>query len=107
MIGLLLAFITALFFPGVILRVKSLASGRKGPGLFQPWKNIWLLLRKGSIFSTSTSYIFQMAPMIYLSTILCAILLVPFAGMPSFLGFNGDFVLFAYLLALGKFFFMA
>jgi formate hydrogenlyase subunit 4 len=106
MIGLLLALITALFFPGVILRVKSIASGRKGPGLFQPWKNIWLLLRKGSIFSTTTSYIFQMAPVIYLATILCAILLVPFAGMPSFLGFQGDFVLFAYLLALGKFFFI-
>jgi formate hydrogenlyase subunit 4 len=106
MIGLILALITAMFFPGVILRVKSIASGRKGPGLFQPWKNIWLLLRKGSVFSTTTSYIFQMAPAIYLSTILCAIMLVPFAGMPSFLGFQGDFVLFAYLLALGKFFFI-
>jgi formate hydrogenlyase subunit 4 len=106
MIGLLLALLTALFFPGIILRVKSIASGRKGPGLFQPWKNIWLLLRKGSIISTTTSFVFQLAPLIYLSTILCAILLVPFAGMPSFLGFNGDFVLFAYLLALGKFFFI-
>jgi formate hydrogenlyase subunit 4 len=106
MIGLLLALCTALFFPGVIIRVKSIASGRKGPGLLQPWKNIWLLLRKGSIFSTTTSYIFQMAPAIYLSTVICAILIVPFAGMPSFLGFQGDFVLFAYLLALGKFFFI-
>jgi formate hydrogenlyase subunit 4 len=106
MIGFLLALITALFFPGIILRVKSIASGRKGPGLLQPWRNIWLLLRKGSIFSTATSYIFQVAPVIYLSSIICAILLVPFAGMPSFLGFHGDFVLFAYLLALGKFFFI-
>ena len=106
MIGLFLSLITALFFPGVILRVKSLASGRKGPGLFQPWKNILLLLRKESIFSSATSYIFQMAPTIYFTTILCAILLVPFAGMPSLLGFQGDFVLFAYLLALGKFFFI-
>ena len=49
---------------------------------------------------------FQVAPTIYLSTILCAILLVPFAGMPSILGFQGDIILFAYLLALGKFFFI-
>ncbi len=104
--GFLLAIVTALFFPGIILRVKSMASGRKGPGILQPWKNIWVLLHKGSVFSTTTSYIFQIAPVIYLSTIVCALLLLPFPGMPSFFGFNGDFVLLAYMLALGKFIFI-
>jgi formate hydrogenlyase subunit 4 len=104
--GILLAVITALFFPGIILRVKSLASGRKGPGIMQPWKNIWVLLHKGSVISTTTSYIFRLAPVVYLATILCAIMLLPFPGMPSMLGFDGDFVLFAYLLALGKFLFI-
>ncbi|MEI7500111.1 MAG: NADH-quinone oxidoreductase subunit H [Bacteroidota bacterium] len=104
--GFLLAIITALFFPGIIIRVKSIASGRKGPGIFQPWKNIMVLLRKGSVFGTTTSYIFQIAPVIYLSTILCALLLLPFPGIPSLFGFDGDFVLFAYMLALGKFLFI-
>jgi formate hydrogenlyase subunit 4 len=106
MTGLLLALLTALFFPGIIVRVKSIASGRKGPGLLQPWRNIWLLLRKRSIFSSTTSYIFQIAPVIYLSAILCAILLVPVPGTDAFIGFNGDFVFFAYILAFGKFFFI-
>jgi formate hydrogenlyase subunit 4 len=104
--GFLLAIVTAIFFPGIILRVKSIASGRKGPGIMQPWKNILVLLRKGSVVSTTTSYIFRIAPVIYLSTIICALLLLPFPGMPSLLGFSGDFVLFAYLLALGKFLFI-
>lgn len=104
--SLLLAIVTALFFPGIILRVKSMASGRKGPGVLQPWKNIRVLIRKNSIFSTTTSYIFRLAPTVYLSTILCAILLLPFPGVPSLLGFKGDFILFAYLLALGKFLFI-
>ncbi len=104
--GFLLAIVTAIFFPGVILRVKSIASGRKGPGILQPWKNILVLLRKGSVFSTTTSYIFQIAPVIYLSTVICALLLLPFPGMPSLFGFEGDFILFAYLLALGKFLFI-
>jgi formate hydrogenlyase subunit 4 len=104
--GLLLAIVTAVFFPGVILRVKSIASGRKGPGVLQPWKNILVMLRKSSVFSTTTSYIFQLAPAVYLSTILCAILLLPIPGIPSVMGFDGDFVLFAYLLALGKFMFI-
>jgi formate hydrogenlyase subunit 4 len=104
--GFLLAIVTALFFPGIILRVKSIASGRKGPGIMQPWKNIMVLLRKGSVFSTTTSFIFRIAPAIYLSTIVCALMLLPFPGMPSIFGFDGDFVLFAYLLALGKFLFI-
>jgi formate hydrogenlyase subunit 4 len=104
--GAVLAIITALFFPGIILRVKSLASGRKGPSLLQPWKNILVLLRKGAVISTTTSFVFRIAPAVYLATILCALLLLPFPGMPSPLGFNGDFVLLAYLLALGKFLFI-
>ena len=104
--GFMLAIVTALFFPGIILRVKSIASGRKGPGVLQPWNNIWVLLHKGSVFSTTTSYIFRIAPVVYLSTILCALLLLPFPGVPSVFGFDGDFVLFAYLLALGKFLFI-
>ena len=106
MIALLLAIVTAFFFPGIIVRVKSIVSGRKGPGIFQPWKNILLLLRKGSVFSTTSSYIFRIAPVIYLATLVCAILLLPFPGLSSGFSFTGDFILLAYLLALGKFFFI-
>jgi len=106
MIALLLAIITALFFPGIIIRVKSIVSGRKGPGILQPWKNIFVLLRKSSVFSITTSYIFQIAPVIYLATLICAIILLPFPGIPSGFRFEADFVLLAYLLAMGKFFFI-
>ncbi len=106
MMGFLVSVVSALFFPGIILRVKSIASGRKGPGILQPWKNIGVLLRKASVFSPVTGIIFRIAPAVYLATILCSMLLLPFPGMGSFLGFEGDFVLFAYLLALGKFLFI-
>lgn len=106
MTGFFLAILTAIFFPGIILRVKSMASGRKGPGILQPWRNIWVLLHKQSVISVTTSYIFALAPVIYLATILCALLLLPFPGTGSLTGFEGDFVLFAYLLALGKFMFI-
>ena len=87
MTGALLAIVSAVFFPGIILRVKSIASGRKGPGILQPWKNIILLFRKSSVFSTTTSFIFRLAPAVYLATICCALMLLPFPGMPSVLGF--------------------
>jgi formate hydrogenlyase subunit 4 len=104
--GLVIAVIAALFFPGLIIRVKSMASGRKGPSIMQPWKNILVLLRKGSVISNTTSFIFRLAPVIYLGTILCAMILLPFPGIPSPFGFEGDFVLFAYLLGLGKLLFI-
>lgn len=106
MIALLLAIFCAVFFPGIIVRVKSILSGRKGPGILQPWKNIYILLKKGSVYSKTTSFIFQIAPLLYFSTILCAMLLLPFPGQNQIIGFEGDFVFFAYLLGLGKLFFI-
>jgi formate hydrogenlyase subunit 4 len=106
MTTVLLAIVTAVIFPGLIVRMKCLLSGRKGPGILQPWKNIWVLMHKGSVISTTTSIIFHIAPAFYLSTVLCAILLLPFPGIPSLFTFEGDFVFLAYLLALGKFMFI-
>ena len=104
MAGFILIVIAAFFFPGIILRSKSIASGRKGPGLLQPLRDIVVLLKKGSVFSTSTGIIFRIAPAVTLATVLCAMMLLPFADHKALLSFEGDFVLFAYLLALGKFF---
>ena len=102
--GYLLILVAALFFPGVIIRAKSIASGRKGPGIFQPWKDIRVLFKKGSIFSHTSSYIFQIAPSLALATVICAMMVVPFARQHALVSFDADFVFFSYMLALGKFF---
>lgn len=104
MAGFILILISAFFFPGMILRTKSIASGRKGPGLFQPVMDVSLLLKKGSVFSTTTGLIFQIAPVITLSSIVCAVLVIPFANQTAIISFEGDFVFFSYMLALGRFF---
>ncbi|MBN1413555.1 MAG: NADH-quinone oxidoreductase subunit H [Bacteroidales bacterium] len=104
MIGFVLTCITAFFFPGLIVKTKSIASGRKGPGILQPVKDIVLLMRKGSVFSKTTGFIFQIAPVVTLSCVLCALLVIPFANQKAIISFEGDFIFFAYLLALGKFF---
>ena len=104
MAGFILIVVAAFFFPGIILRTKSIASGRKGPGLFQPVKDIIVLMKKGSVFSNTTGLIFQIAPAVTLATIICAAVLLPFSEQKALISFEGDFVLFAYLLALGKFF---
>jgi len=104
MAGFILIAVAAFLFPGLILRTKSIASGRKGPGIFQPWKDIAVLFRKGSVFSDTSGLLFRIAPSVTLATVTGAMLLLPFAEQKALLSFEGDFILFAYLLALGRFF---
>ncbi|HOT88162.1 MAG TPA: NADH-quinone oxidoreductase subunit H [Bacteroidales bacterium] len=103
-LGFIIIFLSSFFFLGIITRVKSIASGRKGPGLFQPMWDIFRLLKKGTIYSSTTSFIFKLAPIIYFATILSASFLLPFHNEPGLLSFQGDFIAFSYMLALGKFF---
>lgn len=104
MLSLTLILLAAVFFTGVINRTKSILSGRKGPGLLQPVKDIIRLFKKGAVYSNTTSFIFQIAPTIYFSSVVMAMLVVPFGQSKGFISFNGDFIFFAYVLALGKFF---
>lgn len=104
MISLVLIVLTSLFFMGIVVRTKSIASGRKGPGLFQPMKDVIRLWKKGAVYSNTTSFIFQIAPSIYFASIIMAILVIPFGQYKGIVSFDGDFVFFAYVLALGKFF---
>ena len=102
--SIFLIIIVSLFFTGLVNRTKSIFSGRKGPGIFQPVKDILRLLKKGSVYSTTSSFIFQIAPAVYFSSVFVALLFIPFGESPGLISFQFDFVLFAYLLALGKFF---
>ncbi len=103
-LNFILILAASLFFTGIVIRTKSIFSGRKGPGIFQPMKDIWKLFRKGAVYSETTSYIFQIAPGIYFASVLIAIAIIPFGSQPGLISFKGDFVFFAYILAVGKFF---
>jgi len=104
MISLILIILASLFFSGIIIRTKSIASGRKGPGIFQPLKDVIRLFKKGSVYSKTTSFIFQIAPSIYFASIIMAIMVIPLGEYKGIISFEGDFVFFAYVLGVGKFF---
>jgi len=103
MISLLLILLMSLFFTGIVIRTKSILSGRKGPGIFQPMRDIFRLWKKGSVYSVTTSFIFQIAPAAYFTSVLMAVLMIPHGSNPGYISFDGDFIMFAYLLAFGKF----
>ena len=104
MLSLLLILLAAFFFTGIINRTKSILSGRKGSSILQPVKDVIRLFKKGVVYSKTTSFIFQIAPTIYFSSVVMAMLVVPLGQSKGIIGFNGDFIFFAYVLALGKFF---
>lgn len=104
MINTLLIFTAAIFFTGIINRTKSIASGRKGPGILQPIRDVIRLFRKDSVYSKTTSWVFQLAPTVYFASVIMATLVVPLGKSKGIISFNGDFIFFAYILALGKFF---
>jgi formate hydrogenlyase subunit 4 len=100
-IGLLL--IAPPLFLGVIQRVKALVAGRTGPPLLQPYRDLGRLLRKGAVYSRTTTWLFRAGPIVSLAATLCAGLLVPLHAGAAPLGFSGDVIAFAYLLALARF----
>jgi formate hydrogenlyase subunit 4 len=101
-VGVLLAAPPLLL--GIVNRTKSIFAGRKGPPVLQPYFDIVKLLRKGSVYSTTTTWVFQAGPIVGLAAILVAGLLVPIGALDAPLGFEGDLILFAYLLGLARFF---
>ncbi|MDP4265496.1 MAG: NADH-quinone oxidoreductase subunit H [Bacteroidota bacterium] len=104
MISFILIVLASTFFTGIIIRMKSITSGRKGPGIFQPVKDVIRLFKKGSVYSETTSFIFQAAPSIYFASVLMAMMVIPLGRYSGIISFEGDFVFFAYILGIGKFF---
>ena len=103
-ISIILIILVSLIFPGIILKTKVKVVGRKGPTIFQVFYDNIRLIQKGSVYSKTTSFIFQIAPIIYLSSVLLVCLFIPFSNHKAVLSFDCDFVMFAYILAFGKFF---
>jgi formate hydrogenlyase subunit 4 len=89
---------------GVIQRTKALSAGRRGPPVWQPYFDLHKLLRKEVALSATTTWVFVLAPAVAVATAVLAGLLVPVGPLAAPVAFAGDFVLFAYLLALGRFF---
>lgn len=98
----LLLLLTALAIPGLINRTRARLAGRKGIRFTQHLYDVTLLLRKGAVYSTTTSALFRIAPSVSLGSALVAALFIPVGDLQPVLSFDGDLVAFAYLLALGR-----
>lgn len=100
--SVVLNLFVALMLPGIIVRTRALLAGRKGAPFYQHISRLGALLCKAPVYSSATGFVFRLAPVIYLASTVAAMLLVPVGDFSAVLAFNGDIVLFCYLLALGR-----
>jgi formate hydrogenlyase subunit 4 len=105
---LIVQFIVMLFFAplvnGIIKKIKALSQKRKGPPVLQLYYDIFKLLKKDTVVSDTSSWIFKAAPYVTFVTALLAGLFVPVSLKLSPVYFAGDIILIIYLLAMGRFF---
>ena len=94
----------ALMLLGLINRTKAFFAGRRGPPLLQPYFDLAKLLKKGAVYSRTTTWVFRAGPLVGLSAAAATLALLPLGSLPAPIAFAGDLVLFAYLLSLMRFF---
>ena len=103
-VPLLLALFLAPLLFGVINRTKAFFAGRTGPPLLQAYFDLWKLLRKGAVYSRTTTWVFRAGPLVGLAAVAAAAAMTPLGGVQSLIRFPGDLILLAYLLGLMRFF---
>lgn len=101
---LLVAFLLPPLLGGLIARTKAFVAGRVGPPLLQPYYDLARLVRKGSVFSKTTTWVFKAGPVVSLASSMLAVLFIPLGAHGPLLGFSGDVLLLVYLFGLGRFF---
>lgn len=99
---LLFAIVLAPLAMGVIQKVKAFFAGRKGFSVVQLYGDLYKLMHKGIVYSTSTTWVFRLAPLIVLAVSLIAVAWLPFGSMPGLFSFQGGFILIAYLFGLAR-----
>ncbi len=99
----LAAAILSPLLPAVINRTKALFAGRQGQPLLQGYYELAKLLRKGAVYSRTTSWVFRAGPLVGLACGLTALLVLPLGGAAPPLSFAGDPILLLYLLGLMRF----
>jgi formate hydrogenlyase subunit 4 len=89
---------------GFIRTLKACLQTRRGPGLLQPYRNLYKLLRKGMVIPDTASWLFAATPYVVFLTAALAGLMVPMISTEAPLGLFGGMLAVVYLLGLARFF---
>lgn len=102
-LNIIFLFIIPFLMVGIIRKTKAFWGARCGASIFQPFYDFVKLMKKDSIFSSSTTIIFKLAPYVSLACIVFAALFVPMINGSAIINIQGELIIFAYALGLSKF----
>ena len=97
--NVVLALFLSPLFEGVIRKLKARIHSRVGPPVVQPYFDLLKLLGKEDL-QVSNSYLLRLAPILALSSLLLAALLIPIGAVRPPLGSTGDALLLVYVISL-------
>jgi len=101
---LVLLLLVSPLVSGVIKTLKAKLQTRRGPSIWQPYRDMSKLLRKGMVIPDTASWIFTATPYIVFATAALVGLMIPMTTTEAPLSLFGGVLAVVYLLALGRFF---
>ena len=103
LLQLMLLLAVAPLVSGFIKKLKARLQTRRGPGLFQPYRDLYKLLRKGMVIPGTASWLFTATPYFVFLTAILAGLMIPMVSAEAPLALFGGVLAVVYLLGLGRF----
>ncbi len=100
----LAVLLLAPLLPGVIDRAKHIVQSKHGPSVFQHYRDLAKLLRKGTVLPDDASWIFRAAPYaVFITPLVVAMLIPVLTAYPLPYAFMGDMLAGGFILGLGSF----
>ena len=85
--------------------MKEIVQGKRGPSIFQPYRDLWKLFHKNQVISEEASWIFRFTPyLVFVAPIFVTLLIPVLTTYPLFFAFMGDMLGGGFVLALAGFF---
>ena len=102
-IQMLLVLLVAPALVGLVRKVRARLLLRQGPSVFQPYRDLWRLLRKEVLVSRHASWLFRVAPYLIFAAVWVAAALVPVFATGLIFSWSADILAVVALLATARF----
>jgi formate hydrogenlyase subunit 4 len=98
-----LLLVAAPLLTGLVRKVKARLNGRVGPGLLQPYRDLWRLLRKEVVLAPNASWLFRTSPYLIFTAVWLAAAIVPTFATGLLLSRTADLIALVALLGTARF----
>jgi formate hydrogenlyase subunit 4 len=102
-IQVILTVALAPFLTGLVRLVKSRLNQRRGASVWQPYRDLWRLMRKDAVLAHNASWLFRVAPYLIFTAIWLAVSIIPTFSTGLLLAPMADLIALVALLGTARF----